>query len=165
MLKLLASLKESMTGQLIVLNEFSEYEKKLKLFVEEHNWNGLNDLIKKMQPLSEKIDAIDMERTKAYKAICIKLKQPDNSNFYQIAVNFPHEEREACVKLYQDLKIAVIRIQSITWSIDNYVRTVTGAINQVLNNIFPHRKGNIYCSKGNIKQSAGIDAVLINRHS
>lgn len=160
---LVRTLKDCMSSQLEILNNFSENEKLLKTNVENHNWEGLNRVIREMHPLSEKIDDLDIKRSKAFKALCSYFKEPDNASFYQVAVHFSIPDRELCTELYQQLKIAVIRIQSITWSIDNYVRTVSGTIHQILDNVFPHRKGNIYSNTGSVREFSGIDPVLINQ--
>ncbi|MBN1649091.1 MAG: flagellar export chaperone FlgN [Spirochaetales bacterium] len=163
MKELIEKLKECMSEELNILTNFSENEQNLKHNIEKHDWVSLEKTIKQMQPLSERIDLLDKERSDIFRELCGYYGEKENCSFYHIAVYFPHSEREICTSLYQELKIAVIRIQSITWSIDNYVRTVTGTIQQVLNNVYPHRKGNLYCSKGSLKQSTGIDPVLVNQ--
>ncbi len=151
-----------MEEETIALNIFAKKEDKLRLFIQQNDWENLNKCIHSMESMSDKIEKLGEERQKEFNRVKNHFGKNEDVGFYQIIVHLPAAQRDNCAKVYRELKLSVLKIQGITSSIDTYVRTVAGTMQQIINEIFPHRKGSIYCRKGNPKL-AEENPMVLNR--
>ena len=142
------SLIDKMAEETLLLEEFGSREGELRSCISSNNWSELTATIQNLSPLAEKIEEVEKSRDEAFMALRTMFGEKDDASFYHVVFHLPERERDICVELYRKLKLAAIRIQSITLSIDSYVRTVSGTVRQILEEIFPYQKGKIYSAKG-----------------
>jgi len=147
-LSIVNNLLDLMAEETLLLEEFGSREEEIRSCINSNNWNELTVTIQKLSPLAEKIEQVERTRDDVFSSLRIMFGEQEDASFYHVAFHLPARERDICVELYRKLKMAAIRIQSITMSIDSYVRTVSGTVRQILEEIFPYQKGNIYSKSG-----------------
>ena len=158
--KMLVSL---MQKEVTLLDEFARLEKSIRLHIHESNWDSLNDDLSMIEPITAQINETEEDRNRVFTGLCSAMGEEPWSDFYHIAVRLSPELREECSSLYRVLKLAVLTIQGITFSIDAHVRAVSSTVGQALDQMFPHRKGKIYSSKGT--SITGDSGPMVVNHS
>ncbi|MBN2050840.1 MAG: hypothetical protein JW760_10380 [Spirochaetales bacterium] len=141
-------LLDLMAEEILLLEEFGSREEMVRSCVRQNNWSELNLTIQQLSPLAEKIEAVERLRDEAFTALKTGYGESEDASFYHVVFHLPDRERDISVELYRKLKMAALRIQSITLCIDSYVRTVSGTVRQILEEIFPYQKGKIYSKHG-----------------
>ena len=151
-----------MEEEIALLDSFAKIEESVRLYIRESDWENLNAALLEIEPVSVGIEKAEEQRGAVYTELREALGEPAQAGFYQVAVRLDSDKREQLSALYRTLKLSVIKIQGITWSIDAHVRAVGNTISQVLDELFPHRKGKIY---GNTGESRAADSgpILINQ--
>jgi len=137
-----------MAEEILLLEEFGSREDEIRSCISSNNWSRLTETIQNLSPLAEKIEEVEKLRDEAFTSLRRMYGEKKDASFYHVVFHLPEPERDLCVELYRKLKLAAIRIQSITLSIDSYVRTVSGTVRQILEEIFPYQKGKIYSKQG-----------------
>ena len=140
-----------MGKEILLLNEFEQTEQMVRQYIRESDWGKLNTTLKMIDSLSDSIDEVEEQRHSVYQKLRSLVGEGPNTNFYQVVVHLDPETREECASLYRGLKMAVIKIQGITWSIDAHIRAVSNTIGSFLDEVFPHRKGRMYSKQGTAK--------------
>ncbi|MDC7127316.1 MAG: hypothetical protein PQJ46_17265, partial [Spirochaetales bacterium] len=90
------------------------------------------------------------------------LNKKSDDGFYSVALHLEGDCRERCLSSYRKMKVALLRMQGITIGIDQYVKTVGDTTRSVLDEVFPHRRGDIYSKSGN-KKPAQNDPMVLNK--
>ena len=147
-LSIVRHLLDLMAEETLLLEEFGSREEEIRSCINENNWNELTLTVQNLSPLAEKIEQVETTRDEVFASLRSMFGEQEDAGFYHVVFHLPRRERDLCVELYRKLKIAAIRIQSITMSIDSYVRTVSGTVRQILEEIFPYQKGNMYSRSG-----------------
>ncbi|HUX21282.1 MAG TPA: hypothetical protein VMW69_08575 [Spirochaetia bacterium] len=153
----LIALMERETG---LLEHMVGYEVVLKESVMAHNWTRLELAQRKINPVFEKLSAIEAERHMIFGRLQELVGEDSEAGFYEVFVHFERNLRERAADAYRTLKFTVLKIQGMTNSIDIYLKTVTGAMQEILAELFPFRKGNLYTRKGTATQAQANPMVF-----
>lgn len=149
------SLKSLMAEEDSLLTEFFCREEEVKKAIEACDWKSLEILLKELEPITQTIEEVENRRNEAFTELRAMVGEPEDAGFYQVAVRLHPKERDECALLYRKLKVTVMRLQALTCSIDGYVKAVSGTMQQVLNEVFPYRKGKIYSKAGCTQDVSG----------
>lgn len=158
-----ARLLAHMRSELALLEAFKELELQLKNGISQKNWDQVEECISKMKALSADLAAVEEKRNRAFIDLQDLMGESDNAGFYQVIVYLPVEEREALAQLYRAMKFAAVGIRSITYCIDEHLKTINGTLQRILNELFPYRKGNLYSHQGERREAS--DNPMVVNHS
>jgi hypothetical protein len=73
----------------------------------------------------------------------------------------PPHQREEISRLHREIKKKLLTIKSLSTGLIYYFACMQESIAQVLNEIFPHRKGKLYSPQGASRESKE-EAVVVN---
>ena len=152
-----------MKMELGLLERFRETEIELKNGISNKDWDSLDLSMQTMKHLSGKLIRVEKRRHTAFHELRDLVGEDENAGFYQVIVHLPFEEREVLAELYRSMKFAAVGIQAITYGIDEHVQTINGTLHQILNELFPYRKGNIYSKEGK-RREAETNPMVVNHH-
>ena len=153
-------LHKYMKSELGLLEAFREAEIDLKNNINRKDWDALEQCIRKMKALSAKLAAVEENRNHAFCDLQDLVCEKEDAGFYQVIVHLPVDEREALAGLYRAMKLAAVSIRSVTYCIDEHLKTINGTLQQILNELFPYRKGNIYSKQGERQEASGNPMVV-----
>lgn len=155
-------LAEVMENECKLLTQLRNAETELKGSIHAKDWEGLDRVMKQMELLSENLADLESSRHEAYETLRDGMGLPFDATFYQVIVRLPPDFRDHLAELYRTMKFTIFGIQAITYCIDEHVQTINGTMHQILNELYPHRKGNIYSKEGRSRQ-ADSNPLLVNR--
>ncbi|MFW5712806.1 MAG: hypothetical protein ACOCW5_01175 [Spirochaetia bacterium] len=126
-----------------------------------HDWKQLSESIEKMERLSGYLAALEKERDHVFEKLRSEVKASPSDGFYTVVVRLEREEQETLSSLFRKLKTKVIQLQGVIWSIDAYTRSISTTIYDILQEIFPHKRGTMY-SKSGKKRKIDNDPLVVN---
>lgn len=156
-------LRTYMKAELALLERFREAEIELKNCIHTKNWDSLEKTMKEMNELAAELNATEDARHRAFIELRDLVGEGETSGFYQVIVHLPFEERESLAELYRAMKFVAVGIQAVTYCIDEHVQTINGTMHQILNELFPHRKGNMYSKQGK-RREVEENPMVVNHH-
>ena len=81
--------------------------------------------------------------------------------FYDEAARLPPAKRDRLTALYRRLKMQTLEIRLANDSLADYIKESRAAVNRILENAYPDRKGKIYSSAGTERETE-MKSVLLN---
>ncbi|MBI9103390.1 MAG: hypothetical protein JEY99_13310 [Spirochaetales bacterium] len=155
-------LLDTMQTQNLLLKKYRDREEELRQFMKEQNWDEMNLLLERLDLLSNEINTLDIRRDFIFNELLDDAGIEGKRDFYQLVVRLPINYREELAAEFRKMKIIITQIEGISWAIDVYIRSVGDTVNQVLNEFYPHRKGNLY-SKTGVSVPVESNPVVFNR--
>ena len=135
-----STLKRTLRAEARTLKDFAELQKSLQQAISKRQWTELNKEIDALRQLAEKIEILEGERIEAYQALKSSLQADGHGSFTEIVSRLPAKDRDELLTLYRHLKAAVIRVKASAGLLNYYVQSMSEALRQILEELFPHRK-------------------------
>ena len=145
-----------------LLAAYVEKLKRLNQSVCRRKWADIETVIPELSNLSQRIDNKDTEREQLLTALYSQENGPAKKSLLEILPAYPEDKKNAFLSHYENIQSLLFRIKTITDTIDHYLKTVSFSISQILEGVFPHRKGKIYSSNGRMT-NINDDTVMIDK--
>ena len=155
--------KDALHLQSVLLDSLSREEGRLQVAVLEKDWIALEESIRTMRVLAADIEECEMRRNEGYRNLKASLGLKSDDSFYDVLSRLPLEERQELAGLYRQLRIGISKVRSITDGIDAYVTATVGTMRDILDEIFPERKGKIYSRSGSVAVAEAPSLVVNHR--
>jgi hypothetical protein len=156
------NLKELLNREVELLESFAREEQKLQSAIVDREWDRLEYIVNEMSEASERVLAVETERHECYTRVREELGCEAQDSFYDFASRLELGDRMEISELYRRLKVAVMRVQALTGGIGSYITSATSAIRDVLDELYPQRKGRIYSRAGH--HTAPDDRAMVVDH-
>jgi alanyl-tRNA synthetase len=154
------TLKRALRKETRTLKDYSDLQKSLQQAINKRKWTELNKEIDALRLLADKIEALEEDRIQAYQMLKGSLQAREREGFTEIVARLPAEDRDELIGLYRHLKAAVIRVKASAGLLNYYVQSMSEALRQILEELFPHRKGKMYSRTGKPKE-AGDESLML----
>ncbi|MFW5812265.1 MAG: flagellar export chaperone FlgN [Alkalispirochaetaceae bacterium] len=162
-MKLVETVTETLRAQLTMMNTLAEQEAELHRLMLEREWEDVTPLIETMSEMSDAVVEAENQRHDAYCLLRRHLGLNDSSGFGEVLAALDDEDRRCLADLYRQLKLSVIRIQSLAGGVDRYVRTMMATTREMIREAYPERAGGAYGRDGAHSVQAGEALVLNHR--
>lgn len=149
-----------MKHEVALMQEMASHESDLKESIVNHDWTRLELSQRKTAPILATISEVEQARNEAFARLREAVEEEEEAGFYDVMLHLDDRRRDAAADVYRTLKFTVLKIQGMTNSIDVYLRTVTGAMQEILAELFPYRRGNIYTSNGKTSEARSNPMVF-----
>lgn len=146
-----------------LLNIYFMREKELFEAVTNRNWKELENCIKKLEKIGEGISSVEDEREKSLNFLRGEYNAGSRERFYTFLQRLPEVTRSDLAESFRNMKLAVFRLQALDSQIQGYLRSAAATLKDILEEIFPHRKGTMYCKKGKTSEPE-TNPMFISRH-
>jgi ribosomal 50S subunit-associated protein YjgA (DUF615 family) len=154
------TLKRTLRAEARTLKDFAELQKDLQLAISKRQWTELSREIDALRRLAEKIETLEEDRIQAYQTLKSSLEADEKESFTEIVARLPAKDRDELLALYRHLKAAVIRVKASAGLLNYYVQSMSEALRQILEELFPHRKGKMYSRTGKPKEPGDESLML-----
>ena len=155
-----STLKRTLRAEARSLKDFADLQKGLQQAISKRPWTELSKEIDALRQLAEKIETLEEDRIQAYQTLKSSLKADENDSFTEIVAHLPAKDRDELLALYRHLKAAVIRVKASAGLLNYYVQSMSDALRQILEELFPHRKGKMYSRTGKPKEPGDESLML-----
>jgi hypothetical protein len=116
--------------------------------VKERSWPLLDESLTELKGLAEKIEKRDDQRHRSFRTLKGLLGMVDGEPFRQMINELPEEHRGDLERLFRQLQGSVSKVRTLSGGLFYFFRSVQDSINQILNEVFPYRKGRLYSKRG-----------------
>jgi hypothetical protein len=154
------TLKRTLRAEARTLKDFADLQKGLQQAISKRQWTELNKEIDALRQLAEKIETLEEDRIQAYQTLKSSLHAGDHESFTETVAHLPAKDRDELLALYRHLKAAVIRVKASAGLLNYYVQSMSEALRQILEELFPHRKGKMYSRTGKPKEPGDESLML-----
>jgi len=113
-----------------------------------------------MTQLSESVARIEEQRNDVFMELSASFG--NINSFAHVLIRLPEDLRDSISRQYRALKIAVLRLQSKTATMDAYVRSSMATNRNVLRELIPEHAGTGYTREGH-GHFATASAVVVDR--
>lgn len=162
MTKTADQLKTLLQQEIDGLTSAVEKAEDIRQSIFKHNWKRLSKNMEQMEHLTGYIAALEKERYHLFSSLRREVGARSNAGFYTVVVHLDGPVQEELSALFRQMKGLVLQLQGVIWSIDAYTRTLSTTIYDILQQIFPHRRGTMYSKTGR-KRSNESDPLVVNR--
>jgi hypothetical protein len=154
------SLARAMAVEAGLLNDYSERLQELQRIIGQRDWDAVEKCIAVLRNLAGEVETAEAARVEAFRALKAERHLPDEERFEQVAELLPPPERDELRELSRRLKIGVVRVKGSSGLLGYYVRSALQARHQVLEELYPHRKGRLYSRSGRTRSTADESLML-----
>ncbi len=148
---LVNKLKDEMLIEIQLMNRFFELEEKLQEAVKSKKWSELEKRLNALKKISLDIEMADKRRDRYFAALRSLLGVPLDRSFNEVVKFFEKETEDELIRIHTELKLGVLKVKSSTGRLGYLFRVLSDSMNEILTEIFPHRKGKIYSHDGKAK--------------
>ena len=145
--------------QIELIERLGELQVTLQPIIVEKDWQKMERLLSKMTSVSEAIARVESQRNDALRELVAA--SGGGETFAQLLNRFPLEVRHAISIRYRALKIAVLRLQSRTATMDAYIRSSMSTSRGVLRELFPEHASSGY-SRDGVGSFSTASAVVVD---
>jgi len=154
------TLKRTLRAEARTLKDFAELQRGLQQAISKRQWTELSKEIEALRVLADKIEVLEEDRIQAYQLLKDSVHAAGRESFSEIVSHLPSGERDELLSLYRHLKAAVIRVKASAGLLNYYVQSMSDALRQILEELFPHRKGKMYSRTGKPKEP-GDESIML----
>ncbi len=157
-------LKKAMAEEARLLNEYAARMGALQRTVARRDWEAVERDIAALRNLTVEIESAEAARQEAYRLLKASLSITATQPFEQVASRLDSPLREQLSEQHLGLKIAIIRVKGASGLLGYYVRTMADTRREVLEELFPHRKGRMYSRSGRARATAEESLMLDGKY-
>jgi hypothetical protein len=158
---LAARLKDEMEREADLFKELGLEIEKLRDSFQDKEWTASLTLSQGIERFAQKIQSAEAARDAAFVSLKKELGCPEATAFTALLPVLPVGNREMLEGSYRKLRSSVIRLKTATGRLRYSAEALAGALNRILEGVFPLRKGKIYSRKGKPTDVTG--SLLIDR--
>lgn len=148
-MSIVGQLEEVMRGEISLLESFAEGEQELQDHLIKREWVALQAIIEKLSGCAEEILEVESLRHKTYRKAREEVGSTKHDGFYDFLAYLPIEARSSLSHLHRQLKVSVMRVQSLTGGIDAYSNESARTLRSILDEVLPQNRGRMYSRSGN----------------
>lgn len=156
------NLTEIMKKEIDQLTRFAATGESIMQNLMDKDWESLQVHLILSNTLSQSIQSAESKRDLLYRELKESLSASENDSFYQVVSKLEPKKREGMTDTFRNLKLALLQAQGVSWRIEAYVASAGSTMKELMNRIFPHRKGTLYSRNGAAKE-AGNNPMVLNK--
>lgn len=155
------ALKVRMEQETELFDRLGREVERLRECFQEKSWNSGLALAQGIEHAAEEIVEADSARDEAFVLLRATMRMPRETTFSALMPALPEEARTGLEDGWRRLRVSVVRLKTATGRMRYSAETLADALNRILEQIFPYRKGKIYSRRGTPTGVSG--ALLVDR--
>ncbi len=160
---MVGQLEEVMQTEINLLESFAEGEQELQQHLIKREWVALQANIERLSGCAEEILEVEALRHETYRKSREEVGCGTTESFYDFLAYLPIDARSSLSHLHRQLKVAVMRVQSLTGGIDAYSNESARTLRSILDEILPQNRGRLY-SKSGTPDHGDERALVVDTH-
>ncbi|MFP4383249.1 MAG: flagellar export chaperone FlgN [Spirochaetia bacterium] len=158
-------LSKTLSEQIRSLTDLAENLTVVRDALFQKNWINLERIMRRNTPLVEEFEKLEYDRNRILESAQNELDQENvlgDDSLSQLYSRISGETRRELEEKRRKMKILVSRISALSEGIEFYVRTTAKTLGNVLDELFPVRRGKLY-SKSGKTAGPGEMPMVVNR--
>ncbi len=155
------TLKARMERETELFDRLGREVESLRECFREKSWSSGLVLAQGIEHAAEEIAEADSARDEAFVLLRAAMQMPRETTFSALMPALSIEGRAGLEESWRRLRVSVVRLKTATGTLRYSAETLAEALNRILEQIFPYRKGKIYSRRGTPTGVSG--ALLVDR--
>jgi len=157
---LVLALKDLIDRETRLFAVLGEEVQKLRDTFQQKNWGPSLALAENIERSARAVEEADTARDGAFSSVLDAFDLPPETTLSALLPNLPEPLRSGMDESWRGLRMAVVRVKTSTGRVRYSAETLASALNGILEEVFPYRKGRIYSRRGTPTGVSG--AVLVD---
>jgi len=158
-------LKGYMEAEKALMNRFSKENSQVLKLVKQKNWVILQEQLRVLGDISERIEALEKKRHLCFQTILIEGNHKSSSSLSDLLEELPLNISGELKKLKHHLAITAERIAIENKTLDSYVEAHNRTIKEIMGELIPETRGQLYSPEGRLKENRLATQSLLVNHS
>ena len=158
---LASMLKDEMEREADLFTALGLQIEKLRDSFQAKEWTASLTISQGIERFAREIEGAETARNAAFVSLKKELGYPGETAFTALLPALPSQNREMLEGSYRRLRSSVVRLKTASGRLRYSAEALAGALNRILEGVFPLRKGKIYSRKGKPTDITG--SLLIDR--
>ncbi len=158
------TLAKAMEVEAGLLNDYAARLRELQRTIGQRDWDAVQKDIASLRNLAGEVETAEAERVEAFRALKAERFLPAEESFDRVAEQLEPPECDQLRDLARRLKIGVVRVKGSSGLLGYYVRSALQSRRQVLEELYPHRKGRLYSRSGRTRSTADESLMLDRKY-
>ena len=146
-----------------LIETFVRREEKLSAQIKNRSWKNIEEHVNKLDQTAQEIEKVEAERHSVYQRMRERYSIGDDRSFRSCIVHAPKEMQQELADLYRALRQSLVRIRSLSRGLFYTFRSIQESLDQILAEVYPHRRGRIYSSRGSARD--GTESPVVINHT
>jgi hypothetical protein len=155
-------LKKSIEEEISLFNSFLKLEHNLNESVKSKNWDNVNKYLGNLSDISIRVEKTEKIRHETFKELCSECKISRNTSFREFIDCVYGAEKDELSRLQAVLTDTIKKVRKTSIGMSSHFKYMYGTVNNLLEEIFPFRKGKIYSRQGKASE-VNSSPVMINK--
>ena len=155
------TLRDAMDREAALFTALGDALEQLRDSLNAHSWGPGLATAQKVEMAAASVEKADEARDAAFAALRTSLGMPKATAFSAVLPRLPDGVREELEESWRRLRTSIVRLKTASSRARWAASTLADALNGILEQAFPYRKGKIYSRKGMPTSVGG--AVLVDR--
>lgn len=164
LLEMKEKLATAITDEISLLALYRDEFSNMKRQVLEKDWIALQRSLETMNNISQKINFKDAERDSLYEEMSIKGSRREKESFHNFVSRLYGNSGKELQDLYRIIKHETRAVKVLSEGFGKYLNNRKTLINDVMEELVPHRKGAIYNRRGVTSHDMGNSSLVLNKH-
>lgn len=158
---LAAALRERMDRETGLFVAIGIEVERLRESFQQKSWGSSLAIAQEIERTAASLEKLDGDRDEAFVLLREAMDMPRESAFSAVMPGLPDDLRRPMEDSWRALRMAVVRLKTATGRLRYSAEALADALNRILEQVLPYRKGRIYSRKGTPTSVGG--AVLVDR--
>lgn len=161
-IRLVGKLKRAMEDEIRVFDDFILQEESLNLLIKERDWGHVEAAFDRLNRTADHIGSTEEKRSRLYRDLQSQLGLSEDESFSALLASLPRSLREDLEEPQQSIKKRLLKVKSVSNGLIYYLRCMQESASQIIDAVFPYRKGKLYSNDGRAAKGSG-GPVMVNQ--
>jgi len=158
---LAAALKAHVDSEAELFSDLGGAVERLRSSLEARSWGPGLAVAQAIEQSAAAIERAEVAREQAFEALRDALDLPRETAFSAVLPSVPEGQRQGLEESWRRLRSSVVRLKTASSRTHYAADALSEALNRILEQVFPYRKGKIYSRRGKATSVSG--ALLVDR--
>ncbi len=155
-------LRDHMKAEVGLFRRFIDLGEELNSTVKDRDWTRLDSVLDRMSDVSGEIERTENDRHRCYEQLKQDLGLESHESFGALLSCLDEAPSRDLSALHGQIKQALLSLKSMSNGLFYYFKCMHDSVNQVLGEIFPHRKGKLYSHQGRAREGSE-EAMMVDK--
>ena len=149
-----------LSSQNELLDSMIDQQKKIRAAVTAKDWSDLEELLYKVNELTDSFSELEVSRDSICKSVCAACVPGSVPDMYRTACCFPAEFRTPVMEMFHQVRrtLTVSKIEND--ALNDYIRITKNFLQGVFDSVIPKRRNTVYSRSGNVVRPVPESLVL-----
>lgn len=149
-----------LSSQNDMLDSMIDQQKKIRAAVTAKDWSDLEELLYKINELTDAFTELELSRDALCKAVCAEAAPGAVPDMYRTASCFPTEFRTPVMEMFHQVRRKLNASKIENDALNDYIRITKNFLQGVFDSVIPKRRNTVYSRTGNVVRPVPESLVL-----